>query len=784
MSTIKSTLNLQTGTLFPQSFHFSKTMSTTITENEGFGRLNLTGGNPQSLSNLVIGPKGGYLYAQALPTNPANVGIKIYSVNDNSNFATLMPGELAIIPLSAAVGGLYAQATTEDNASIDFFVGNKGGEWGDSVLFNYVDNNLQNNQLLFFDSEYGEYKTIDTGLDKNQYNFNGWNFVQNSGYSLRYYNGSYTFVFITKDGRMLDKIEISGSYNWEEVNGKGVLISNQTNSSTYDFIYFDGVKTYTHTIQNINGFVYEDNWDWTAIDGSVVISTSNTDNTNSLYVINGENITNIYTYNNSDNLNVNAYVYEFANIIYLSIYDNNVDYYRGFNIYNTGGVLLHEVAFPENTINNIDYYYYGAGYLQLVTQGNNNTYYLYNYNQTTNKLLGKDNDLTVDGNVYNAYTVYAQSKWSNNIYGFDPRNNYNQDGVYISFNNANYNSNQFLTLSSISSYKGMWICGNMTTFREVNPSVNGVFNPSPWNDDTIRPTSTGVFLAWNANGDASTLLQLVYLPASDNGYPTSSYLTDSFGNNISTNYNDWYFRPFGLYQLTAMYDMNQGNTIYKAANGLTGILDTLTVSGSSYDIYNKFNTFYLNNSYTQKNYYFNIVNNKFVEIPVFHTDVLQNWEAAFRTGITEDRLILVKYLNNGTDGLNRVAVLSNGRISDEFTMPTPGGDNDYGFNFGYENFYYFYTNDNNDYVVNMYDLLGNLVTTVTVARTTYQNVWNSISNYDGNQAVRGKRASYIFSDNSNDYNFVMMTPNGAIEKVLTNISNLNVIVNDYVYWNY
>lgn len=131
MSTLKTSINLSSTTLFPTPVNFTKAVTENISGgNNGFSSVEISAASSQMLFSTDSNANGSvlYFYAETPTTNPAAIDLSISYDQTTLYFARLNPGDVIYMPLWADVSG--GIEVTADNgiggtSIIQYFIGTR-----------------------------------------------------------------------------------------------------------------------------------------------------------------------------------------------------------------------------------------------------------------------------------------------------------------------------------------------------------------------------------------------------------------------------------------------------------------------------------------------------------------------------------------------------------------------------------------------------------------------------------------------------------------------------------
>lgn len=132
MPTLKTSINLQSTTLFPASVNYTKAQTYSLAESiSGFTTVTVSDEGSYLLYDTNSAPGVAYLYAEAASANQTPITIRFQNKSSETwtSVAVLYPGESLYLPIWAEdVSGVVVQAknySSTYSAEVKFFVGEK-----------------------------------------------------------------------------------------------------------------------------------------------------------------------------------------------------------------------------------------------------------------------------------------------------------------------------------------------------------------------------------------------------------------------------------------------------------------------------------------------------------------------------------------------------------------------------------------------------------------------------------------------------------------------------------
>jgi len=579
--------------------------------------------------------------------------------------------------------------------------------------------------------------------------------VQKKGYAAVFRGpDTYTFIMINTDGTLLGSFTTETNWwNGDDLDGRAIAFY-YTIGSDYNFIYYDG-ENYRQTLftgsfstGNIQNFNIGTDWDYTTIDNKtlVTIEYSNGDQSYRILDIHGNNE---FYYLVSGNIRASVAFYSFGNFILLFLYDNNTNQYTRLQLYNTSGILL-SVDIDLTAVNifdNLDYNFYGTNKLQAIFSNSGNNaidYYIVNYNGTTTNAIITSQ---IRGPFVSIITQ-TENKYPFNNLSFDPEGIlntfYSWDG-YDGFIRTGYAKFTFL-------FEGDSAYGEYL-FTNSGVPDKGVI---PWIQSSTSD-SAGVIV----DGLNGSLTNLLFFP----GGSTSSIplaLTSDMDSINNFSYSNCGSKKLFSYPVTGSTGTRW--KLYSAVGSLLGSIFTTTNSYSD----TRYNSFYVRqyDSGNERFWYFNNSVTSFTEIsPAFVIDNVYQPFYEIPDNIDKGPFL---FFNIATP-CARILSIDN----TPGTLDLPPTSNDYRIGLAIENFFYVYQDIDSKVIINLYDLAGTLLNTISTEFTSVASLNDYIS--------VEHRFVFVFVEGST-YTTYMMTPTSVETDVTTDVLDRGRMVNDFAYY--
>jgi hypothetical protein len=812
MGTLKTTINLNSTDILPFSINQN------IISNSSVGNFVETGiKNIKTFSeefffsgdgNLTYnncGPHGAYVMINNPSTNVETV--KVYGLQQITeemeeptqegieSFATLKPGDSILVNISPQQSGVFL-ATTFGSANIEYLIADRGGDFGENVIF--VDTNGQTMKYVVLDSQVGEvlpagypipyWSGKDLGIYTSAYTYHQTYVINNIGYVLRFLNildnTNSIWAFIDARGEFT-LIEHTGDFQYSDLDQFGFSINFDDYFGTITLYNFDGFNLYSHTISGASPS-YGSDWDATSSDGSFMFQVNDylgnsgdiatlLINKNKVHVLQVLNTSSdVYTWDNS--------VSFYGSFIFMTLYNTAINIYTKFQIWSTNGTLLHSIDVSDYEFNNLDYVFYGNNKLQAIFSDANYDYII-NFNGITNKLIGfnkKTNLLNIihenTGN-YSNRRIYGYSKYPNNsirpwYYNWNS-GVFDADSIAIVYsdslnNNSDYHVNTELAYCDIVyMLEGQ---STYTTYKFANDETKFIRLPSVSGEYRITPSSNLIAFTYGETDYTTGALNVLTITSA--GVSETSLISNLGA--VSNEYYDIVVKPVGEYVVYGFYTTADTTTFVMVKNSTTK--DSFTTLGNvRYNIYYRVNSIVIYGNDEPKLWYFNTVNNKFTEIVdgyFTYDDVLYN-KSVTTNGLNDGNMLLIpNTLNSETPTMR---ILKKGVLSSAVTLPST--DANWSIYLGSNAVFLSYQDmdDMNKYKVNVYDLNLTLVRTVSLLTS---NIYVEIV---------GKRAYFKTYDAdqlgiNNLHAYYVISLDGVAYWAILNM--VNPIFNDKYWWNY
>ena len=848
MGTLNTTINLSSADTLPfvlnQSFASSGTTGNFVESGvkhlQTFTQEFFISGEG-SLSNKNCGPNGIYVFIQSPVTNTNTV--KIYGqqqINEElaeetfsgiESFATLKPGDSIIVNLSAQQEGIFA-ATNFGEATINYYIADRGGEFGESILF--VDQNTDTNfRYIVMDSQLADIlpsgypvpyrfespNSADLGLARSAYNFTGSYIVNNKGYILQFNeisnNSHNIWKCINSRGEIAGIIDVTGGYSYYELNKNGFLVI-YPDGGDIVIKHFNGDTLDTHTFV---GSDYEVSYDWDEVsaNGSFIVwiyDYNEISQNTATILINKEtaHIINEDNYGTTGKYVDDAAVQLYGNFAALLIYDDNEGWYDRLQIWNTNGVLLKDIDVSGYQFQSRDYWMYGENkFLVIFNNGSNlataNTDYIVSYDGTTNTLAGVSNTFGLichhsNTGDYGNRRVYAYSKYpTDSIRPYNYTWNsglFDANSVAIVYADTVNNSYVYHLNSTVNYCDIVYLLDKQTiftTYKFADDQTRYIRIPSDGKGNSgnyrINPSSNLIQFTYGVNGNVTGSLNTLSITST--GVATGSLIPEL--DDVYNEYYDIVVKPVGDYIMYNWYTPGNNTTTYAMVKNAT-IKDTVNIAGDAQysGVWRmRTNSLLLRswNYNSPRNWYFDITTNKFVELTAggaaFNASKPYYPQHRFSKCVTTNGLNDGNILLGPSGGNispenqnNNMRLLKKGTVTANATLPSTDGDWD--LELGSEAVFFIYQdmNDFYKYKVNVYDLNLKLIRTVPL-------LTDSLDFYNGQENVIGKRL-YIRTFNAdplgtqNTYSYYVISLNGVA--FWSNGYTSNELNNDMYWWDF
>lgn len=815
MSTINTSVSLNSTTTFPS-------VATVVpksfdTQNNTFGKIKV-GGNVlwKSLSSYPCGTQGAYVFAKAPTTNPDGVGVELWGFEqefyegDSYPFATLYPGDTALIPLAPNQFTIVSSTTTGDECTLEYSFSTRGLPFGESEIIAVVEQGSW--QYYILDANLGKpTPLINTYVNATTYPFvDDFFYIQDKGYVTIFTDNSNNYKMVTADSygnsRQSDVFYGYDSY-WtggdDEQVASSVVINYDSGLGNYNNLFvFDGNSTWYHEFPEYEDAIeiYSD-YERVSSDGSVLlygqqVGTSLRD----VVLINKGTKHILYTFNtNVENDPEIIFGSQDSNTAIIIPQSSDDGQALGIKVFDTNGNLLNENMFNGDLHNANLYvdgiYTYARGKV-LISFYDTTYWYFINYDPLTNTLIGGDLSWKYTRSLYTNYNVFSSSTQN---YGGDDAA-FHQESIrinlYTSTSNNQANGNSYYYPNSSKPLAVTYVIPGMT-----EPGFYELY-------DGLSVTKPYIFYSNVEEGGTRDRITILYTTQPDGGSLKQLTLTptEQIVDTIVTNLNEYYyfeFRHFNDdYSMYNFYD-NTGNTsekyiIHKLGAGKTNnIVENVTyptVGGFGYiSYYISYGLLLVAQLDTGKLFYFNSANNK---LTLFLTSLAicndidnYDWEYTMRirnkadnSYVPEDIAGLSNVLLNPYTGL--LYHFSNNALLSSSTTPLPSPLGSWYVGIGNNTYVYLYWNGDT-YTVNVYDLSFRLIRTVDTGYDQLDELeYNSLNNtYLGICNNRIIIHMYKNVPIQGWIHFIkMISSTGAVQEIqIPDASYVNFLANDQVF---
>lgn len=838
MSNIAANLTVTSSNLLATPVNITVNTSATNQNYGKMGSIKIQPGEFARLTEFNCGPKGAYVYVQSPNTNPANVAINLHKISDTSSedesFITLQPGDFAWVPLTANVRTLSASTTNGGAATLNFLYSDRGGEWGNSVLKVFIDNDNAWKYFIF-DAESGVPGAIINLELSDSWSVYPINFVQQKGYTLIFANGNDNLiVFIGSDGKIITQIDlyrfnqtvgdnngfgfplggVNYNYDTEQATSyaKGyVLAYTQDYGGDYPvskLAYFDGDKITYHDFPNCwDNQITIDNsagWDNSTENGTAVLFLTGVFQAgypdDDFYVLVNSSEHNIiditagpgYTYDDPL-ISINANYIVFLRKVSGGPGDGD---YQTILVYNTKAQLLQDldISGVDTDIRDLFRFYGNGNFLvSFHDDTTENQYYFIHYNSSTNSFSGNDLTWTVD----DTYEYVVSCNQNNPLVDYEaPWSNYTGNSISVlSWIQSGSNLNNAIAYERTVDAFVDYIIGNNERGRYVLADGSAVY---------INPRGDG---DWNQNHGLAGAIIIPYVDVLDmrtlilrpgEGNPDDISLTDIIEINADE-LTEQQFRPISDTEFFYWTYSQYGDSYYTVF-GIDGTLKD-TFSAEDY-LWNyrirqgcllvrtpNWNTSTAN----EFSWIYQQGTGEFL-IEETYYPYRRNSNYSTVSGLNDGRILLTippDYDNNDTSSFI-MRLLTKDTLSDEFVLPRSYGslyqdNNYYPLQMGENHICYYYQNQDLDYVFNLYDLDFNLVNSATASGLTRMSTSNSgqATGYGQNTNGYGKRFYFQLqnTDQNRDYYF-MITPTAHFMKEVSISANTQLTLYNDAMWAY
>jgi len=538
----------------------------------------------------------------------------------------------------------------------------------------------------------------------------------------------YKPVFVNTRGEMVSS-SMQTMFNGNIVNESNLNFHGYAYFYTYmsgsEVTYFDGDNVYTHTFTGSTSVTIDNNYDECNNVGCFIAYVTDYNGVEGDYatvLINKDKVYVLNVLNSSTYLYANSFVYNYAEFIFTSIYNDDNSIYETFQFWDINGNLIESIDVSSYNFDTVERYFYGTGKLQLIFNNSldtNQPFYMINYDEALNVFQGDDMTWWHErGDHFSNYKVYAKNKNGLDPYYYESTNSsYTPESVAILFFSGTVDFNYFLNYSvayaDISYVFPGYAYGNYTFASNSTSSLLRI--PSSVTDTSaIYPTSDDIIFNYNLIDSASgDLNALVITPT---GINTTQIISDISAIN-SGSYSSIVFRPVGDYNMYGYYNVSDDQTYYKMIRGST-VVDTLILTGSQDNYRFRYNSLFIRTwSGPNYDYYFNAATNAFTQLDTFYSQRYFTYGFG-DSGINNGTMLLIKPEYYTPTGSITGRVLTANSITDEVTLPYSNSiETSYQFYMGSNSIVYAYVDspDNVNYELHIavYDLNLNLKKTVS-----------------------------------------------------------------------
>jgi hypothetical protein len=669
MSILKTTLKVESTTLFPTPTAFTNVNNNAEIADSNFGKIAVNHLTPVYLVTGELGAKGTFLYVKASTTNGPEIAVNIYGENSETPIVTVFTGDTGFIPVTAIQGKLYAK-TTYGNANLEYFVGSRGEDLGQFTLVYHLEDTPGDTWKYFVvDANSGvPSKLYDTGFAKADYDMDSYETgVQNGGIVFRL-DATGPFddeLFLTdKTGAPLLGHGLTVDYDdWWSLEGKGVLWTYITDTG-WRLSYYNGNEVYHHDFVGASSIDIETNWDNCSANGTIaayIYTHNGISGQEAIYLIKDDQKSLITDINNSTDIFANASTYTFANYFVVTLFDDNLGYYTGIKIFDTSGSLLKSVVLPADTYTNFNYQFYGTGHWQTYLFNSSDTavdYLMFNYNQSTGTLIGEDLDWThVKGANYPSINVAEYN------YSTTDTDSAKHESIAILFYLEDDYNGDLITPYNLDYLDIHYVIGNsITANKQV---IHNIPLTDCWVNLNVQMNATSIqMLSSGADYEGGPLNVFNFTTAGSTTITLVSDLT------TYTPGDSWSFYSTGDYRLFEYSIVATDKTIYKVLSN-TAVLATLTIDNAYEDNYST----YLNSIFIrttglvgpEKCWYFNTNTNAFVQLPQLYTST-DTANITATNGLEDGYMVLISPSGSRTDNKWGARILVNGIISNEVIL--------------------------------------------------------------------------------------------------------------------
>lgn len=635
-------------------------------------------------------------------------------------------------------------------AELDYLVSDRGGEWGQSINVMYTDNGDWNSRTVDVGlgeevsrSFYGLTGPYFPSIN-DTWTLNDIYPIQDKGYTAYWLgdgNSQLQWRYFDIKGRLVFNPAADFQVATADLNNQGLLdgkihwaIWNNGTGQTLQI--FDGENIYVHLFENATAANIEyGTFDDTTANGSFLVYVEDYNGIpgNDAYVlINGGTATVLSNLNYAESdLFADGYVYNFANFVLILTFNDNTGYYVGMKIFNTSGILIQDFSFAEYPpitgpagYNIIQRWFYGDGKFQLVCYNSSDPVdrLLLNYNEYTNRLVIDSNNTT--DTVLKVIARYKTGIPQNQdiAQSFDPQSlgllftiETDEDNALFLNKKVTYAYMKTLFSGETAFTNTVIVDGDDLYMRYFDNTFANVISVGSQGDNTentsdIFPNQKAIYLHIGdinaASADTGALKALIFRPGaaepteitigSMTNYetaPGSISPSAQVGYYYDDNDNGIVAVPFGDYMMYAYYLAVDDKTVFAVYNSGGTLMDTLTFNGQrTYAGFWRiqYNSLlirsWINDATYQRNWYFDVASNKFLEIPEFYGARDYVYAEWLTTGVNSGRMLLNWGDGNGYDYYR---VLGPNGLSNKLVAPLSYSTSEYDWDFTSTNFFFF-----------------------------------------------------------------------------------------------
>ena len=830
MSKIKSTIKLESTSMFP-TVNLSKVNtnmieggSTTWSTAKIGNELFLT----PPLTTTKFTAKGATIHAQSPSSNTRAISLYTTKELDNwfSNlmqngptaiptiptpFAILKPGDTIFTQLPAESLGVIAliegavdnffgygptifDVTATESATLNYFIGDRGGEIGKSalILTNYSNGEYSSYQYQIMDVETGKLsERIELNTPDADWYQDTIIPVQNKGYVIQFNSSSdYNYkkvFFVNTRGELQNETIDDVDTNYRFLEGRGIAYNWVGGSSTI-FRIFNGETVTQYTIPSTS-WNYNSYWDESTENAAISLAVYNWEGnsglTKTIILSKGEYYVTHTDDNGSSNELIDIYTQSFGDTFLQVVYNYSGAKADRFEIWNSKGTLLKTVDVSSFNVNIDSVYAYGTGRWVIITRatasGGDNNWKFFAYDPFKNKVHGEDGSWVSNYSTHPNLIVYSDNKRLYYGLGTNTDNehtNYDHESIAI----ATYSTNDFDS-SKFLNQRSYYLKVSTLFPNAVQPYNYDLANNSSnfyWRategigDSGIYPNDKSIRIHTGVSRSAGSLIANTIQPGGVAVRSVTIANLDLIQSNANTNFNNnndgIVYNPFGEYGFYAYYNPSSNRTSFKVLSASGLVVDTLNVIGDHTYIgfwRARYGVLLIRTwEGTLRNWYFNQTTKKFVEIPEFYSSRSYPY-MTYEKNVNDGQMILYAAVGD------YVRVLTKSSLSPKIEVPT---DIDY-FNLNFEigeTYIFAYLKDANrdDYVTLLvYNFKGELVNRI---ETQYD--------YEDEYNVVGDRfLLYLYSDTTSAPDaWVLATPT-SVEYLYIDSDQWRSI-NDIYWW--